>query len=163
METIEYRDAVDKSGWPSGPWQSEPDKKQWEDPATGMPCLIVRGPAGALCGYVGVALGHPCFGRDYCHEAVTALEVHGGITFGNRCQPNAPEARGICHKVGKGENDEVWWLGFDCAHLHDLCPMIELLHWRGLHGQRQRDETYKDWAYVTREVEKLAQQLAKVA
>lgn len=62
METIEYR-TVDKSKWGDGPWQDEPDKKQWRDPETGLPCLIVRGPGGALCGYVGVPANSPAFGR----------------------------------------------------------------------------------------------------
>lgn len=56
METIEYRTA-DKSQWGEGPWTAEPDKRQWRDEATGLPCLIVRGPHGAFCGYVGVAGG----------------------------------------------------------------------------------------------------------
>lgn len=43
MKTIEYR-TDDKSGWQPGPWMNEPDKKQWQDPETGLPCLIVRRP-----------------------------------------------------------------------------------------------------------------------
>lgn len=64
METIEYRYA-DRAGWKSGEWDNEPDKIQWPDEATGLPCLIVRGPSGALCGYVGVAEGHPFYKKDY--------------------------------------------------------------------------------------------------
>lgn len=64
MQTIEYA-TTDKSEWPVGPWQSEPDKKQWLDKATDLPCLIVRGPVGALCGYVGVPKGHPAYGLHY--------------------------------------------------------------------------------------------------
>lgn len=77
MEALEYR-TVDKSNWGNGPWQNEPDKCQWRDEATGLPCLIVRGPSGALCGYVGVSEGHPAFGKDY--DSVAA-DVHGGLTF----------------------------------------------------------------------------------
>ena len=46
METIDYR-TVDKTTWGAGPWQDEPDKKQWRD-ETGFPCLIVRNNGGAL-------------------------------------------------------------------------------------------------------------------
>lgn len=56
---------VDKSEWGPGPWQDEPDKRQWQDEATGLPCLIVRGPVGALCGYVGVPPDHPAYGLSY--------------------------------------------------------------------------------------------------
>jgi hypothetical protein len=62
--TIEYR-TTDKTEWGAGPWQDEPDKRQWTDAVTGLPCLIVRGPIGALCGYVGVSSDHPLHGREY--------------------------------------------------------------------------------------------------
>ena len=102
METIEYR-TIDKTGWGQGPWQDEPDKKQWQDNDTGLACLIVRGPVGGLCGYVGVSEGHPWFGRDYS-EALTEggddwgsdspegrTEVHGGLTFSGRCADHSQE------------------------------------------------------------------------
>ena len=49
MQRIEYR-TIDKSQWGEGPWQDEPDKIQWQDEETGLPCLIVRGHMGFLCG-----------------------------------------------------------------------------------------------------------------
>lgn len=104
MKRIEYRNVVDKAGWPHGPWCDEPDKIQWQDEATGLACLIIRGPEGALCGYVGVPLGHPLHGIDYgqcpqgeacpermkyqswcSHSPDSALKVHGGITFAGGC------------------------------------------------------------------------------
>lgn len=154
METIEYR-TVDKALWGDGPWQIEPDKKQWEHKPTRLPCLIVRGPLGALCGYVGVPRGHPCYGIDYDHVDV---DVHGGLTFANHCQEGAEE-RGICHKVGPGEPDDVWWLGFDCSHAGDFYPMANCLpiSWS------YPDANYKDLAYVEAEVGRLAEQLAAKA
>lgn len=64
MEPRSYT-TVDKSAWGDGPWQSEPDKMQWRDETTGLVCLIVRGPLGALCGYVGVPEKHPAYGLSY--------------------------------------------------------------------------------------------------
>jgi hypothetical protein len=59
METREYR-FIDKSEWDRGPWDNEPDKVQWQDAATGLPCIARRSEAmGSWCGYVGVAEGHP--------------------------------------------------------------------------------------------------------
>jgi hypothetical protein len=101
MKTIEYRHR-DKSDWGEGPWQDEPDKRQWQDEATGLPCLVVRNRGGALCGYVGVPAGHPCFEVDYddvygtYNEDYTErtsgplpdLEVHGGLTFSDFCAPD---------------------------------------------------------------------------
>lgn len=67
MEQREWLSA-DKSAWGPGPWQSEPDKAQWVDEATGLPCLAVRNSGGAWCGYVGVLPGHPLHGVDYSTE-----------------------------------------------------------------------------------------------
>src|SRR5581483_7299765 len=105
---------VDKSIWPRGEWDDEPDKKQWQDKETGLPCLIVRGGGGALCGYVGVSEGHPFFGKDY-GDIDDNLDCHGGITFADFCAHTNDESRHICHKPDPGEPDRVWWLGFDCS------------------------------------------------
>jgi len=139
---------TDKSTWPRGEWDSEPDKAQWTDEATGLPCLVVRGPSGALCGYVGVAEGHPWFGKDY--DDVDA-ECHGGLTFSNFCQPHEdnPE-RGICHIVDDEEDGHVWWVGFDCAHSGDLAPRHDFSF--------GNYDTYRNLAYVKRECARLAQQ-----
>lgn len=139
---------TDKSKWPSGPWDSEPDKVQWVDEKTGLDCLIVRNHLGALCGYVGVPEGHPLFAKD--DSAIDHdLRVHGGLTFSSFCQ----EAHGeesharICHVPLPGRPDRVWWLGFDCAHLGDHIPSADSYR-RGFDGSC---ETYKDISYVKTE------------
>lgn len=151
MKTLEYR-TVDRSKWRSqrGPWENEPDKRQWLDPATGLPCLIVRGPVGALCGYVGVPRSHPAYEKDYDDVDV---DVHGGLTFASKCS-HGSEERGVCHKVDDGDDDDVWWLGFDCAHYGDLRPSYEI---------PGGDREYRSIEYVTREVEGLALQLRDYA
>lgn len=166
MRTIEYR-TQDKRAWGPGPWQDEPDKRQWTDEATGLACLIVRSHNGALCGYVGVPEGHRCFRVDHCvvedrHRSVWA---HGGLTFSGFCQEGAEED-GICHLVEPGEPDRVWWLGLDCAHAGDLSPATEALlsehrHLWGLRGASRGE--YRDLTYVTAEVASLAAQLARLA
>lgn len=158
MKTLEWKN-VDKSDWKAGrgPWDAEPDKKQWTDESTGLPCLIVRGPSGALCGYVGVGQSHPHFEQHYNEVNV---EVHGGLTFSDHCCPNpGDEGRGICHVVEAGDDDNVWWLGFDCAHSGDTCPK----HDREGRCYGYWYESYKNWDYVTDEVESLARQLKCVA
>lgn len=106
MKTIEYR-TVDKTAWGRSPWTDEPDKRQWLDAASGLPCLAVRNSGGGnWCGYVGVPREHPwhgigyseCIqtpkcGEDYCGHGPN-VEVHGGLTFADRCT----------------EMDEVAWL-----------------------------------------------------
>lgn len=155
-ETIEYRDVVDKSSWARGPWDFEPDKVQWQDPATGLPCLIVRGPSGALCGYVGVSAGHPLFGKAYDE---TELSAHGGLTFSNMCQEGMSEASGICHKPAAGEPDHVYWFGFDCAHAGDLTPGTDAALARFGSRFHIPGNTYKSLEYVQAQCLDLARQL----
>lgn len=97
MQNKQYT-TINKSNWPRGSWDNEPDKKQWQDEATGMPCLIVRGPSGALCGYVGVVEGHPLFGKGYDDVRIPTTDdesdypdVHGGLTFANFCADTSRE------------------------------------------------------------------------
>jgi hypothetical protein len=168
MQTREYR-TIDKSAWGPGEWQSEPDKVQWRDEATGLPCLAVRHTrAGHWCGYVGVSDGHPYYGKDYggctlaptcgeewCgHTVESMLDAHGGITFAAQCQPGEDEGRGVCHVPEPGEPDHVWWLGFDCAHSGDVSPAYE----------RHFDHyaTYRPLDFIKRECAKLAAQLVAV-
>lgn len=80
MKAIEYR-TIDKANWPAGVWHNEPDKRQWIDEATGLPCLIVRHRySGHLCGYVGVSPEHPLHGKSYDHRVkadVGEIAIHG--------------------------------------------------------------------------------------
>ena len=110
VKRIEYH-TIDKSGWAPGPWRDEPDKIQWRDEETGLPCLIVRAGAdlGHLCGYVGVLRDHPLYGLDYSHDLVACVDAHGGITFTDTCR-SGPEESSVCHVVESGEDDEVWWI-----------------------------------------------------
>lgn len=154
---------VDKSDWGEGVFQDEPDKISWTDTETGLPCLIVRGPLGALCGYVGVSEEHPWFGKDYsaslsgeewgCDTPDSILEVHGGITFSDYCQEY--EEHGICHIPEPGQSDCVWWFGWDAAHSYDFCPKLPEL-------SAFSEAVYRDIDFVRDQTTKLAQQLSKV-
>jgi hypothetical protein len=157
-DTIEYHSVVDKADWSRGPWDNEPDKKQWKDDATALPCLIVRGPSGALCGYVGVPTGHPWHGKDYDN---CDADCHGGLTYAAGCSHHADPAQGICHIPGANEPDDVWWFGFDCAHSGDLTSMSSPEYIRERY--QRRGDVYRDAAYVERECAKLARQAALVA
>jgi len=149
----------DKSEWVPGPWIDEPDKVSWTDESTGRPCLIHRGPTGALCGYVAVDPGHPLHGRSYDIESLYGT-VHGDLTYAAFCQEDCDESEGICHVPEPGAPDDVWWFGFDCAHSGDVSPGH--LHVYKKYGESSmfRDAEYRDIAYVVRECEKLAKVLA---
>jgi len=166
MKTIEYRDIVDRDDWDSGPWDNEPDKVQWQDPETGMPCLAVRNRfTGNWCGYVGVAPSHPWFGLDYDDQKIVEVSVHGGLTFAGLCAEDDKE-HGICHKPEPGEPTHVWWFGFDCAHAFDLAPgmVASLKKYKEAEEQERilahfRSDSYRDLAYVKQECAQLAKQL----
>ena len=169
---------MDKSDWPDGPWTDEPDKAEWTDEATGLPCLIVRGPMGALCGYVGVGKDHPLHGAGYSDNvnvpqeeferpignigsvvtlisAVNADQETGTMPLNCVIKAHwglnyASECVGrICHAGG----EKVWWFGFDCGHCDDVTPS-SLKRYPSFHGQ-----VYRDVAYVKAEVELVAGQL----
>lgn len=158
METIEYvNPKVDRSKWGSGAWDGEPDKKQWQDKATGLPCLANRQPrSGHWCGYVGVSKGHPCYGIEYDNVDV---DVWWGLTFSDKCQEVQNECEGICHKAPNGE-DDVWWLGFDCAHSGDASPMDYVYEReRGYPFIISGEDSYKTLEFVENQCTKLAAQL----
>lgn len=163
MEAKTYT-TIDRAalGWPSGPWDSEPDKVQWPDAATGLPCLAVRHPrSGHWCGYVGVADTHPLHGKNYGEVDAT---VHWGLTFADKCSPGETEDRGVCHIPAPGEPDHVWWFGFDCAHFNDHSPNDKKYEAeRGYPFIVGPDEQYRTLAYVQQQCAELAAQVARVA
>lgn len=153
---IEYCEMCAKNttrdGWGPGPWDGEPNHLLFEH--AGLPCMLHRGPAGSWCGYVAVPPGHPAHGKD-CDDV--EAEAHGGLTYAGACSGH------ICHVPKPGEPDDVWWLGFDCAHAWDLSPALRAVTSRiypqgiPLHS----DEVYRDMSYVREKVEGLAVQLQK--
>ena len=61
MTDIKTASFVDKSAWDRGPWDDEPDRVEWRVPELPqLACLVVRGPLGSWCGYVGVPPGSTC-------------------------------------------------------------------------------------------------------
>lgn len=144
------------------PWEHEPDSMEWVDAATGLECRIVRGPVGALCGYVGVPIDHPAYGLGYdpdpdlhwpvygLGEAIHTIQVHGGLTYADKWCPKAE---------GKGAVlTDLWWFGFDCAHAGDHCPHIDE------HPSivSRFINTYRDIDYVKEQCRLLALQLREI-
>jgi hypothetical protein len=155
---------VDRTGWRDGPWSTEADRYEFRTKA-GLPGLIVRNGLGALCGYAAVPPGHPAHGHDFMSKyeldsngnedyekrlpnPLDEVSVHGGITYAEA------RAGDICHVPGPGEPDDVWWVGFDCSHSGDESPGTRRM------GGICIGEIYRDVAYVRRQVESLARQLA---
>lgn len=144
----EMRKTVKKAGI-TGDWDHEPDRIEWKH--NGLDCLMVRQPNMLhWCGYVAVRNGHPAFQKHYDKVDV---KVHGGLTFADEC--SGP----ICHK-SEGDDDKVWWLGFDCAHFRDLSPVMQMHRSKsdwpvGIDGY----DLYRNVRYVQAETNSLADQL----
>lgn len=147
------RETLEKKEWGPGPWQKEPDRVEFE--YLGFPCLLRRNMhvSGSWCGYVAVPPSHPAYKKDYSSLDVG---VHGGLTYSDHCRGD------ICHIPKPGEPDDVWWVGFDCAHFQDFPPLSAAV----LKTVTQRESffdmfgTYKDLKYVKAETKSLAKQLA---
>lgn len=140
------------------PWQAEPNRVEFK--YKGYHCLVNRAHPGNLCGYVALPNGHPYYGKHY--EDID-IGVHGGLTYAGACQGD------ICHVPEEGESDDVWWIGFDCAHSGDLVPeTYEMLQSGGiLHDHpfscylNNAYETYKTVAFVKKEIRHMVKQLEK--
>jgi hypothetical protein len=132
---------LDKTCWPKGPWDNEPDRIDWVH--QGFSCMMLRNHFGNWCGYVGVPSDHSCYKKNYDDVYV---DVHGGLTYSSLCDKTGA----ICHTPEPGMPDDVWWLGFDCAHYNDMTPSLLYSDSPG---------TYRDVTYVKNEVCKLASQL----
>ena len=132
---------IDRTGWPKGEWDNEPDSAEWMDEATGLRCRIMRNFVGALCGYVEVPQSHPHFERSY--EAFD-VEVHGGLTFSGPIIDGTDPAREV---------------GFDCAHYADYQPALVAMMAKTPFAGEWKCSAYRNMAYVKAECAKLAKQL----
>lgn len=132
-----------------GGWNNELDRLLFE--SHGFPCLARRNVhLGNWCGYVGVPKNHPAYGKSYSEIDV---DVHGGLTYANRC--DGDPVNGVCHKAKEGEPDDLYWLGFDCAHFGDITPVSLLF------GIPSYDIHYWTLEEVKQECINLAEQLSK--
>jgi len=141
--------------WPEGVWDQEEDELEWEDQRTGYVCKVRRNAVGALCGYVRIPFWHEDYkkGERQMEDVYTA---HGGITY-----------------VGNMENVFLdWWIGFDCAHLGDYAPGLNMPYIKALSDNARREagrdfqlrpdedpDNYKTMTWVIAEVERLAAQV----
>lgn len=139
----------DKSKWPEGPWQDEPDVAWWTDEWTGYPCLAVRNyQLGNWCGYVGLAPDHPLYERPDHGPHTWLVRVHGGLTFAG-----SSREYDLINPFVKAE--DLWWFGFDCAHYRDGLPRVP----GGDPPWTAPETEYRTFEYVVEECTSLARQL----
>jgi len=111
---------------------------------------------GHWCGYVGIPKEHKYHGKS--HGDCDDIEAPGGITYGYEC--DGKPGVGVCHH-SDSEEDDVWWLGFDCAHCWDYQPASEAFCGKTApYYENHKDRlNYKTLVFVQNECNKLAKQL----
>lgn len=127
------------------PWLKEPNSRVWYDRETGLRCMISRANGGHLCGYVRLPARSKALRKAKAARKTWnyRYSTHGGITYGGTLR----------HQRG-------YWIGFDCAHLDDLAPLYaEQLETALGKPSVMSDGVYRDFAYVTEQVELLAKQV----
>lgn len=117
---------------------------------SGLRALIVLVGGSHHCGYVAVDKNHALYGVGY--DGCGDIDVHGGLTYSSK----------------KGDYGDMWWLGFDCAHVGDkmlyenMSPAgAQLSQLMGMFDSGGGD--FRDADYVEKECESLAQQLMSVS
>lgn len=160
---------VNRTGWPHGPWDGEPDRDEWLDAATGYACVASRNYSGAWCGYVRVPPTHPLHGMDYSGQVPDSLTsaaekaldgpigkrgvmavVSAALKDGMRID-SLLDVHGSITYAGELRDVEGHWFGFDCSHLHDMSPGVDWF---------DAFDIYRDLDYVKAECSSLARQLA---
>lgn len=142
------------------PWKTEPDFRDWN--VKGYHLIVVRHPSlGHLNGYVGVKITHPLYLKHYDHNQADDIMVHGGLTFSDT-------GWSMQHLSAKFKKS-LWYFGFDTAHAGDFVPKLhELLsevrkNNPGMPKPFFELNDYKNFSYVSAEVEYLCCQLQQIA
>lgn len=172
MSVIEYIDetSIDKSTWGPGPWQDEPDKREWVQ--GDFICQALRHKRyGNFCGYVGVDERHRLHGEGYDFEIPIDEKFESRKFDGDRtniidllCASLAREGHvrlslycdvhwglTFANTFPDGEWPGHWFFGFDCGHCDDLQP--------GMKTRFDGHGKYRALGYVQHEIGRLAEQL----
>jgi len=112
-----------------------------------LPCKIIRWD-GNLNGYVGVPKDHIIYNERYNdNETIMNIKVHGKISYSNFLD------------IKDINYNDYWYLGFNTKHMYDYNIS---LHINSHYTYNNNISTYKNYTYVRRETEKLAEFLFKI-
>jgi len=133
---------MDRSAWPPGPWDNEPDSVSWVS-AVGLPCEMRRNGRGAWCGYVGADPKHPTWSHvDWDLDAHRGVSWKGSsVEFAKMYEGEGPFPMGL------------QWAGFHCIESGDRWPRP----WKD--SPFVASDSYRDVAYVRGQCEILAAQM----
>jgi hypothetical protein len=151
VNNVIFIEFFNKSNFPNGVWSREPDYCKWVH--SDLLCLAIRDMSlGVWRGFVGVDNSHPL----YAHSLENILEIPDMMTaflavYGGICSAGKLPAR------YKKDAKTLWWLGMETCHGGDYMPLIVPDDHAELSTQ-----TYKDFFFIRRETNKLAEYVSKV-
>ena len=119
----------------------------------GFPCVVVFQPMGFRCGYVGIPKGHKVYKKHYND---LDIDCHCGLTYSE-------------DRLVMQEDKDVWWIGFDCAHICDSPDIEKIKQYYGEDtANRIReinfyllDKPVRDLEYVKDNCKKIVDQLVE--
>jgi hypothetical protein len=155
MSKVIFLEFYDKENFPPGKWLREPDFCYWEKK---LPCIAVRDMGmGIWKGFVGVDDKHPFYGKGVdellkISEAVEVFfSVYGGLSGAGRLPAKFKEYA-----------KNYWWIGIETSHGGDLMPLFKLEANDPDMARMLSNQTYKDFKFIRKEINKLASCLSKI-
>jgi len=153
VNNVVFLDFYNKSNFPPGKWLHEPDFCGWY--RSGLFCLAIRDMSlGHWKGFVGVDPTHRFYSKSIQEilkdtAVVEAfLGVYGGISSAGGLPARYKE-------VSQG----LWWLGIETSHGGDLMPLLKN---DPDMDKMLSNQTYKDFAFIRRETNKLASYMSRI-
>jgi hypothetical protein len=162
MNNVVYLEFNNKKSFPKGVWLNEPDFCKWE--SYKLPCLAIRDMSlGVWKGFVGIDSSHIFHNKiaKECMEVNGALDiykdVHGGICSAGLLPPKYRDL----DKYISEDYSNLWWIGMETSNGLDYMPLLKIELIPGMENLL-RNQTYKDFSFIRKEVNKLAKHLVKI-
>jgi hypothetical protein len=156
VNNIIFLEFYNKSAFPPGKWLREPDFCKWHH--AGLACLAIRDMSlGVWKGFVGTEASHSFYNKSLedilkVPSMIDAfLEVYGGITTAGRLPARYKE-----------DAKHLWWLGVETSHGGDFMPLLKLESTGSDMDKMLSNQTYKDFAFIRRETNKLASFVSRI-
>jgi hypothetical protein len=170
-----------RAGWPSGPWDDEPDFLAWVEPETGYRCCAMRHLLGNWNGYVKVPPESLLAGMEY-NDRVPIPPGWNDKRKGYKLLQDVDILHAFVEALGKVSGDDEpgeplalllavhggvtygrkGWYGFSCCHAYDECPGILAVTEEYRKLSEKYGYQYRRLPFVQHECNQLAWQLKEL-
>lgn len=155
MNNVIFIEFFNKSHFPAGVWCKEPDLCCWENKFV---CLAIRDMGmGVWRGFVGVDGYHPFYGKSI-NQIIKLPEasdiffaVYGGLSGAGKLPLRYKEY-----------SQNLWWIGIETSHGGDLMPFLKLEGTPEEVSKMTSGQSYKDFHFIRKQTNKLADLLCKI-